>query len=346
MLDFLLAQNTLWIAGGTLTLAAFALMVVYLILWRRQRGRGPAREFKEDRAHMMLLFQTMRDILEQQKDLARKLNRSLDRKVSTIQDEVRKALAELESVEDSVKNLRDEVENVRERLRLAKGRAALLGKKAPAAPAPSPKRASSSGRKPAATDKPAPPQSRNQGDPSGEQNGGTESRSAKDARVASVLKKGSRKVSNKKKTLEVLANPVSAGEQGDLLDQWVGLDFNGDEPDPLGIEIPDKPPAEPEDPEAAREAFRALLDLEAPPPADAASGGKPPAPAEKPRRDREPGLDAARGNGGNGRKPSPVRAKVYEYSDAGMSISQIAKELGIGKGEIRLMLSLREGEGS
>lgn len=37
-----------------------------------------------------------------------------------------------------------------------------------------------------------------------------------------------------------------------------------------------------------------------------------------------------------------LRSRVYKYHDAGMNISAIAQELGLGKGEIRLMLSLRD----
>jgi predicted transcriptional regulator len=33
---------------------------------------------------------------------------------------------------------------------------------------------------------------------------------------------------------------------------------------------------------------------------------------------------------------------VYEYNDAGMTVAEIAHEIGIGKGEVRLILSLRK----
>jgi hypothetical protein len=38
-----------------------------------------------------------------------------------------------------------------------------------------------------------------------------------------------------------------------------------------------------------------------------------------------------------------LQRRVQEYADAGMSVPQISRELGIGKGEVRLILSLREG---
>jgi DNA-binding NarL/FixJ family response regulator len=47
--------------------------------------------------------------------------------------------------------------------------------------------------------------------------------------------------------------------------------------------------------------------------------------------------------GANGRaKLTPLQQRVYEYSDAGMSIAEIANEIGIGKGEVRLILSIRK----
>ncbi|MCC6145782.1 MAG: DUF742 domain-containing protein, partial [Candidatus Hydrogenedentes bacterium] len=46
--------------------------------------------------------------------------------------------------------------------------------------------------------------------------------------------------------------------------------------------------------------------------------------------------------GGNGAAAglSPMQKRVLDYCNAGMSVADIARELGIGKGEVRLMLSL------
>ena len=38
--------------------------------------------------------------------------------------------------------------------------------------------------------------------------------------------------------------------------------------------------------------------------------------------------------------PPALQQRIVEYSQAGMAVSDIARELGIGKGEVRLMLSL------
>ena len=129
--------------------------------------------------------------------------------------------------------------------------------------------------------------------------------------------------------LDIVAQPDDAEAGDDLIDNWVGLDFVGEEPDEDGFEVPETVPESPRDPELARQAFRALLSMDEP----EAQRGSSSAPSPLVGRD----------DGGNGRdRTELVRARVYEYHDAGMSVPQIAQELGIGKGEVRLMISLRE----
>ena len=129
--------------------------------------------------------------------------------------------------------------------------------------------------------------------------------------------------------LDVVAQPDDAEAVDDLIDNWVGLDFVGEEPDDDSSEVPQTMPESPRDPELARQAFRALLSMDDTKAQPAAAPGPAPLPA--------------RDDGGNGRdRTELVRARVYEYHDAGMSVPQIAQELGIGKGEVRLMISLRQ----
>ncbi len=116
-------------------------------------------------------------------------------------------------------------------------------------------------------------------------------------------------------------------------ERWVGLDLVGDAPDPHAFDVPEAPPVEPGDAEATRDAFRTLLDLQSEPVPAAAPVAPRPAPA------------AAQAGGNGQTKLTPLQARVYQYCDAGMSIPQIAQELGIGKGEVRLILSLRKDKG-
>lgn len=112
----------------------------------------------------------------------------------------------------------------------------------------------------------------------------------------------------------------------DLIEHWTGLDF-GEAEEEEADDVYDEPvpePIAPEDAEAARDAFRTLLNMN--PPAEQ------PAPAQS--------------QSGNGRgHMSAIEQLVYEYSDAGMRVPDIARELGIGKGEVRLIQSLRKKKG-
>lgn len=83
-------------------------------------------------------------------------------------------------------------------------------------------------------------------------------------------------------------------------------------------------------PQATREAFRALLDME---PAGAVSPSGPSAPPA-------PESSEANPNGNGGKTMVALQKRILEYNEAGMSVADISRELGIGKGEIRLMLSL------
>jgi hypothetical protein len=111
--------------------------------------------------------------------------------------------------------------------------------------------------------------------------------------------------------LQVLPDPrgdADSDGSDDLIDTWVGLEFRD-------VEIPEMTETPPEIP-PNREAVRAVLNMgEAP--------------------------DLTWENKGR-ESITAIRARAYKFHDAGMSVAQIAKELGVGKGEVRLMLNLRE----
>jgi hypothetical protein len=118
--------------------------------------------------------------------------------------------------------------------------------------------------------------------------------------------------------------PQDPPDLDDLIDNWVGLEFVGEDSDPEVLDTPTTAAESDEDAQAARQAVQALLHMN--PPAT---------PAQIP--------EGATPDSGNGRnRAASLRQRVFRYHDAGMSIAEIAQELGIGKGEVRLMLSLRE----
>ncbi|HUW59498.1 MAG TPA: hypothetical protein VMZ06_00720 [Candidatus Bathyarchaeia archaeon] len=128
---------------------------------------------------------------------------------------------------------------------------------------------------------------------------------------------------------------IAAPEAADLIDNW-------------RVQLPDAEATEDVPAEAAldraasnpapsREARNALLNM-----------GEPLAPFSAPV-EPEAGEPASQPAGSDDQAPTApsngtaaLRSRVYKYHDAGMSISAISQELGLGKGEIRLMLSLRD----
>ncbi|HRK36430.1 MAG TPA: hypothetical protein PLJ47_17675 [Candidatus Hydrogenedentes bacterium] len=263
-------------------LASFSAMVLLAyLLWRTRMSTGMGA--RDDIASMMFLLQTMRDLLEQQKSLARDFNKAMDSRVEQIQQSVETARAEANAARDSIAQVTAEIERVRANV------GGIHQANAPRQPSN------------VTTFTPVP------------------------LTPSEVPREHERPV------LRVLALPREPEPTGDIIDAWVGLDFAGDEPDPLGFDVPEVEPEVPHDGDAARNAFRALLDM-APERPDKIQGLASTADPE-----RVPHV----GNG-NGRPVPPVHARVYDYNDAGMTIPQIAQELGIGKGEVRLILSLRK----
>ncbi|MCP4641392.1 MAG: hypothetical protein GY851_13205 [bacterium] len=289
MADFLaFLQNGFYTAGLVLLLLVPFLVVLFLYFRERQAGKAPRSDARDDLANMMILFQTMRDILEEQKGLARKLNQSLNKKVRFIKDTVDTAMKDLESLRSSVETVARDVQALKAGTAKTRGEGVLVGK-------------------------------------------------AIQADDEEPEEKGDSPL------LHVLAPPIAPDPSSETTDDWVGLDFGGDAPDPMAFEVPDEVPEQPKDAETAREAFRALLNLSDESPTPAAAGTPRPASPGTPSPPGQAEPAKRRGNG-RGRVP-PVQARVYEYSDAGMTVAQIAKELGVGKGEVRLMLSLREDGG-
>jgi hypothetical protein len=239
---------------------------------------------------MAILFQTMRNVVHEQKILAREFNESVDKKVNLIRQVISKVVEEhnnlcrahkdvalkLDEVGRELESVQTEVRRLREELGLS-------------APAPRPSKREGPAR-------PTQPKAEK----------------AKDAA-----------------SLRIVVEPKDTEPPGDLAGLWVGFDFVGSDAEPF--EVPETPPEAPGDPEVTRQAFRALLSM-------SPEGGR-----GASRRETATASETLAADSGNGRgRGVPLRARVFEYNDAGMSIAEISQELGIGKGEVRLMLSLRE----
>jgi hypothetical protein len=284
------------------------------LLWRlyvREQKKRVAgeRDPKNDFVNMMILFNSMRDMLDQQRELARQLNSSFDERIAQMRASVVEQLAKFELLQTAEENLRkrlDELENS-----LSELDTPILNAEYAAA------RARAHADEPAVESK-------------------ADGEIAIDSNTASAQPLGTRPVPESlehftapkqrdEEPLCAVAEPELATPPGDA-PVWAGWDVGREDQTIRGIDVPIEAPVEPGDAEAARNAFRALLNFGADAPAPEASNADD---------------VVAQKKNGSGAAP-PLHSRVYEYNDAGMSVAQIAQELGIGKGEVRLILSLRK----
>jgi hypothetical protein len=277
-------RDVLFALGGGLVLLSL-LSIAAVLRKAAAAGRNERiapRNPKTDLPNMMILLQTMRDLLREQQQLARQLNESLDKKVAYIKRTVDAALEQIDFLRNSERDIAVRLANAQADVESVQKQAGYAN------------------------------QVLEDGEQGNEPSGPLSNQAA---------------VGSGKDPLDAVAPPRSApGEES--TDDWVGLDFAGDEPDPNNVEMPEIAPESPEEVAAAHQAFRALLNMDAP------------------RRSGSQAHERGSSRNGNGQgQPSPLHGRIYDYSDAGMSVADISRELGIGKGEIRLILSLRKDKG-
>jgi len=322
-MDENLTAQTFWyyffMLLGFASSAGFVLLVIwYGVNERRERAR--LRQTKADIADIMILFQTMRDVMTQQKKLARDFNDELDRKMGLVKEVLAKSLDKNERLFERQQQLQLEVDEARGQLIALRSQVEEFTSRAVQPMAHAPAQA----QPPKGT--PAPPP-------------------LAPPRPAPAPAPGPRAAEAPKL---VQTSPPKPRQQPELVDEsqladtgitdapysvWFGLDFDKprEESPAETHEEEESPhattPSTPGDPEAARSAFRALLNLPAEAASAAANTAEPPRPESS----------------DNGAQASPpLQQRVVEYFDAGMPIPEIARELGIGKGEVRLMLSLHK----
>ena len=243
----------------------------------------------------------MRDVIMQQKNLARDFNQELDRKMSLVKEVLAKSLEKNEKLYERQQELQKQLEEVKTELESVQRQTGYL-RTSPPAPAPAPREQPA----PSPAPKPTPLQDAVplRVVPTGTPHAAPSQRRAEEERLAGT---------------GLTDAPYSV---------WFGLDFDS-APEPAAETEEEEPAARAtasEDPEAARSAFRALLNLPVPPASP-------------------PGSVAPQQQNGAS-NTVPLQLRVLEYSQAGMGISEIARELGIGKGEVRLMLSLAKQKNS
>lgn len=297
------------ISAALLVLMASGFFLLLFFLRNIRIRDIPPGQSQGDVTGLMILFQTMRDISTQQKDLAREFNASFDKKVGEVRELVKAAKEEGHELRGTQREIAAMIEETKTDLaRFRQGfREDIEG---------------------LPTDAP-------EANRSGEfvdvkaAGSGIPRRPVEEA-AEEELPLNTPPSSDGAPSLDAAAEGAE-GDSADLIDSWTGLDFGGDAPSALTFEVPAAVPESADEPETSRDAFRALLDLDAPlPPAGAAAKAS-------------AGKSTTEGNGKNDQ--SRVRHRVCEYNDAGMSVAEISRELGLGKGEIRLILSLRDVKG-
>lgn len=311
-------------AVGVIGFACFVLLIaLYTAHDRRQRRLY--KRMETDKADLTILFQTMRDVIRQQKELARQFNVDLEGKMDAVRQILTQTLEKNKQLYEKQQLLTNEFEEAKAQVAALRQHVALLRSQ------------------PATVGTGADAGALELGVPVGRRSGGARDTGTLDAAPdLGVVVPGPREtgaVPGKQEDLpprrariEPRPAPESAGPPpGESLSgtglthsrfqRWVGADLGDAE---LREAEEEAGPSSPEDIEAARRAFQALLD-------------RPAQPRGAPLVTAAP-VQANGGNGGGAL--APLQQRVLEYNAAGMSVAQIARELGIGKGEVRLMLSL------
>lgn len=276
--------------GAVVTIMIFLFGIVIYVAASEFRASGArSGQSSNDVTNMMILFQTMRDILTQQKDLAREFNISIDKKVN----EVRKLVhsngdvrAELERTKRELAAL---AARTRNELSALERRLGQVGTEVDIAE-----------------------EEAAQPEPDSEPEAADEDEYTEEDHAPPV---------------EILPHDESE-DPVDLIDRWTrGAEL---EPELVEEELENGASFEEEEAESeeTRAAYRDLLNLQPAGRTSLASAAE-----ELDADDRET-------NGAH--YLTPIQQRVYEYSDAGMRVPDIARELGVGKGEVRLILSLRQ----
>jgi len=274
-----------------MAIGGVALLCFLFFLWfywrNEQRESGRLKQTKADIADMTILFQTMRDIIKQQKELARDFNHKLDTKMSVVKQVLSQGIERNKDLYEKQQALTQQLEEAQQQLQGLQRQIILLRDTGETIPRPK-----------------------------------SEPRTSAPQPVQEVPVRQSPSVPKDNEATVPSRLPAAFAD-------WADFDLETETADLAPEEDLVQAPEAPGDAQAARNAFRALLDLD-------------PHPAYWPTDGAEPkaATGSSGGNGGPGQKLTPLQRRVLEYHGAGMGVAEIAQELGVGKGEVRLMLNL------
>jgi len=377
MFDSLLHQGPMTI----IFVFAMACMgaAIYLAFMLRRNEAKTEQRLKQARADitdMTILFQTMRDIIGQQKSLAKDFNEELEHKMGQVKhilnlsmeknkqlyDKQQRIVAELEETQAQVDGLFRQIAHI--------NKASQVIAAAPASSPPAP-RPPAARPEPPSTQHPPAPQTSSAPRPTSSVLVRSATPDVRDLPAVPSTSSPTPRMANsmpQRNSGRAPSTTLTPAEEARLADTgvtkapfsaWIAEDLlgaNGNtaatrpptstsakgpltsrNPAPLDEEEPE--PQAPGNGEAAREAFRALLNM----PMDTGAGLPP---VEMPGQTRAMtgavtgAVNGYESNGNEAQLSIPLQQRVLEYSEAGMTVAEVSRELGIGKGEVRLMLSL------
>jgi hypothetical protein len=342
-----------------------------MLLRNEAKTEHRLRQARADITDMTILFQTMRDIIGQQKALAKDFNEELEHKMGQVKhilnlgmeknkqlyDKQQRIVADLEEAQAQIDGLFRQLTH-------ASKASQVIAPPAPRVEAPVPKATFKSA--PPAQAAPAPVDSAPRPTPAPRTSSSVLVRSSipdmRDTPAGLSTPHQERAMPPRNPAAPASSTPLTPAEEARLADtgvtkapftSWIAEDLMGSNgsraehvqpstsiptaltarnPAPLDEEEPE--PQAPGNGEAAREAFRALLNMPMNddvhiPPLEMPGQTKAMAAAVQGHvTEEEVHLSA------------PLQQRVLEYSEAGMTVAEVSRELGIGKGEVRLMLSL------
>jgi uncharacterized protein YoxC len=320
---------------------AFFVVALYLGMTLHLREKKSDQRLKQARADitdMTILFQTMRDIIGQQKKLAREFNHELEHKMGQVKHILSQGMEKNKQLYEKQQRIAVELQEAQAQIdAIFRQIGTTSGSKdpvvrniRPASPPLEPVRREDVSPPPSAA-RPATLRTPN-GSPTG---------TGKDILKQVKATNRSAPQSAPKPPARDEQRLADTGVTKASFTSWVAEDLSTSQPNPAGkptTELPEANSVEqepaPANGDAAREAFRALLNMpaeESPAQPRVDIAGQMAAmpevvPVEAPRAESV--------------STSAMQQRVLEYSNAGMTVADVSKELGIGKGEVRLMLSL------
>lgn len=375
MTDLLVHQGPLAIViVFALACMGAAVYLGVMLLRNEAKTEHRLRQARADITDMTILFQTMRDIIGQQKALAKDFNEELEHKMGQVKhilnlgmeknkqlyDKQQRIVADLEEAQAQIDGLFRQITH-------ASKASQAITPPAPRVEAPTPAAEATFTPTHAAQAAPAPVDSAPRPSPAPRTSSSVLVRSSnpdtRDTPTGLSTPRPERTMPPRNPAAPASSTTLTPAEEARLADtgvtkapftSWIAEDLMGSNgssaeqahppttiptaltarnPAPLDEEEPE--PQAPGNGEAAREAFRALLnmpmhdDVHIPP-------------LEMPGQTKA--MAAAMQGHVTGEEEvhlsAPLQQRVLEYSEAGMTVAEVSRELGIGKGEVRLMLSL------